>query len=79
MFAPFLSVIDSEPVPSEHPETSRTNSPFVHKYSSYDDLGHKFPAWGRPEKMQGYIDAGIYQHTLTNCVCYNTFFRSKKA
>lgn len=51
MFTPFPNVIDSEPVPSEHPEIAQTNSSFARKYSSYEDLGHKFS-----EKTLGYIN-----------------------
>lgn len=53
MFPPLPSMVDSEPVPSEHPETSQTNSSFAQKYYSCEDLGHKLSAWGRPEKMLG--------------------------
>lgn len=54
MFTPFPSVTDSEPVPSKHTEISQTNSSLAHKYSSCEDLGHKFSAWARPEKVLGY-------------------------
>lgn len=56
MLAPLPSVIDSEPVPSEHPEISQPDSSFARKYSSYEDLGHKFSAWGRPKETLGYIN-----------------------
>lgn len=34
MLTPFPSVIDSEPVPSEHPEVSQTDLSSAHKYSA---------------------------------------------
>jgi len=54
MLAPFPSVGDSEPVPSECPEISQTNSSLARRYS-YEGLGLQFSAQGRTEKTLGRI------------------------